>query len=321
MNQLAKPGGQGGSRDLKPIDEFRGGLNRMDEQLGMALPRHVDVDRFKRIAVTAVQQNPDLLKANRSSLFGACVTAAQLGLVTDGVLGQAYLVPYKGKVQLIPGYKGLLTLVRQSGEISSIDVDTIHKNDKVDYVMGDDSRLTIRPNWTDRGAIIGAYAIARFKDGGIQRALMTKEEIEAIRKASPSANSPAWKNHYGEMAKKTVFRRLCKMLPLSTEAQAAAAIADVADAGRVASLDHGIVVIDEPAPAIDESQDQEKPKRRRKSKPAAEENPPHDAETGEIIEGEVEVVDDQSTVGEDPSSGDDHSTAGEDPSSDDGDFF
>ena len=148
MNQLAKPSGRGSGRALKPIEEFRGGLNRMDEQLVMALPRHVDVDRFKRIAVTAVQQNPDLLKADRSSLFGACVTAAQLGLVTDGVLGQAYLVPYKGKVQLIPGYKGLLALVRQSGEISSIDVDTIHENDQVEYVMGDDSRLTIRPNWT-----------------------------------------------------------------------------------------------------------------------------------------------------------------------------
>jgi len=291
MNQLAKPSGRSSGRALKPIEEFRGGLNRMDEQLVMALPRHVDVDRFKRIAVTAVQQNPDLLKADRSSLFGACVTAAQLGLVTDGVLGQAYLVPYKGKVQLIPGYKGLLALVRQSGEISSIDVDTIHENDRVEYVMGDDSRLTIRPNWTDRGAIIGAYAIARFKDGGIQRALMTKEEIEAIRKASPSANSPAWKNHFGEMAKKTVFRRLCKMLPLSTEAQAAAAIADQADAGKVAALDHGVVVIDESEPATDESQDEEKPKRPRKSKAAAEEAPPHDTETGEVIEGEAEVVD------------------------------
>jgi len=265
MNQLAKPAGKGGSRALKPIEEFREGLNRMNEQLATALPRHVDVDRFKRIAVTAVQQNPDLLKADRRSLFEACVTAAQIGLVTDGILGQAYLVPYKGKVQLIPGYKGLLTLVRQSGEISSIDVDTIHENDEVEYVMGDESRLTIRPNWRERGAIIGAYAIARFKDGGIQRALMTKEEIDRIRNASPGKNSPAWREHYGEMAKKTVFRRLCKMLPLSTEAQAAVAVDEQAAAGRVARVDDGIVVVNEPEPEAEEQQDEEKPRRRRKA--------------------------------------------------------
>lgn len=287
MNQLAKPAGRDPGRALKPIEEFRGGLERMDEQLVMALPRHVDVDRFKRIAVTAVQQNPDLLKADRSSLFGACVTAAQLGLVTDGVLGQAYLVPYKGKVQLIPGYKGLLTLVRQSGEISSIDVDTIHEHDRVEYVMGDDSRLTIHPDWTDRGAIIGAYAIARFKDGGIQRALMTRHEIDDIRKASPSGNSPAWKNHFGEMAKKTVFRRLCKMLPLSTEAQAATALADQADAGRVATVDSAMIVVNESEPAAPE----EKPKARRgAAKPDREPVVGEDTGDGPVIEGEARAI-------------------------------
>lgn len=288
MNQLAKPVSKGGGRALKPIEEFREGLNRMNEQLATALPRHVNVDRFKRIAVTAVQQNPDLLKADRRSLFEACVTAAQIGLVTDGVLGQAYLVPYKGKVQLIPGYKGLLTLVRQSGEISSIDVDTIHEHDEVEYVMGDESRLMIRPNWRERGAIIGAYAIAHFKDGGIQRALMTKAGIDKIRNASPGKNSPAWRDHYGEMAKKTVFRRLCKMLPLSTEAQAAVGVDEQAAAGRVARVDDGIVVVNAPESDAVEQQSEEKPRRRRKAKPVAEVAHPHDPETGEIIDVQPE---------------------------------
>ena len=316
MNQLATPKSQ--SQALKPIEEIRQGFSKMEGELATALPSHIPIERFKRIAITAVQQNPALLKADRKSLFGACMTAAQIGLVTDGVLGQAYLVPYKGKVQLIPGYKGLLTLVRQSGEISSIDVNTIHENDHVDYVMGDDSHLTIRPNWTARGAIIGAYAIARFKDGGIQRALMTKEEIEEIRKASPSGNSPAWKNHYGEMAKKTAFRRLCKMLPLSTEAQAATALEDQADIGRVASVDSEMIVVSEPAPAIQE----EKPKGRRKTRKAEQEPVPEgnnldDVGEGQIIEGEAQVVDDvpEETSAEQTSADD----AGADESN--GDFF
>jgi len=315
MNQLATPKRQ--SRALKPIEEVRQGLSKMEGELATALPSHIPIERFKRVAITAVQQNPSLLKADRKSLFGACMTAAQIGLVTDGVLGQAYLVPFKGKVQLIPGYKGLLTLVRQSGEISSIDVNTIHETDQVEYVMGDDIRLTVRPNWTNRGAIIGAYAIARFKDGGIQRALMTREEIEEIRKVSPSANSPAWKNHYGEMAKKTVFRRLCKMLPLSTEAQAAADLADQADAGRIASVDSEMIIVSEPEPASQE----EKPKSRRKArkaeqKPAAED----DARDGQVIEGEAQVI--EEAVDDEPEeTSTDESTVDMDAGETAGEFF
>src|SRR5690606_18079652 len=70
----------------------------------------------------------------------------------------------------------------------------------------------------------------------------TVEEIEAIRRAAPSANSPAWKNHFGEMAKKTVFRRLAKMLPLSTEAQNAVGLADAADRGAPAQIAHGHLI-------------------------------------------------------------------------------
>lgn len=235
------------AKPAKPIDIIRAELNgpKMREQLSMALPAHVNIDRFNRVAITAISQNPSLLDADRRSLFASCMTAAQLGLVTDGVLGEAYLVPYKGKVQLIPGYRGLLKLVRQSGEISSVDVDTIHENDKVTLIAGDESRFSIETDWRDRGEVIGAYAIAHFKDGGRQRAIMTLEQIEAIRKAAPSANSPAWKNHYGEMAKKTAFRRLAKMLPLSTEAQNALGVEDAHDAGRTARIEAGALIEDQ----------------------------------------------------------------------------
>lgn len=234
-------------KQSRPIDAVRAELTSagMQSQLKMALPKHVDIDRFNRVAITAIQQNPGLLDADRRSLFAACMTAAQLGLVTDGVLGQAYLVPYKGKVQLIPGYRGLLTLARQSGEIASIDVDTIHEKDEVEFVLGDESRLVVKPKFGDRGDIIGAFAVATFKDGSKQRAVMTKDEIEVIRKRSPSGNSPAWKDNFGEMAKKTVFRRLAKMLPLSTEAQKAVGIAEAADGGKAANLRDGDLVTED----------------------------------------------------------------------------
>ena len=45
---------------------------------------------------------------------------------------------------------------------------------------------------------------------------MSKAEIEHTRQAfSKAANSKAWKDSYGEMCKKTVLRRLCKLIDLN----------------------------------------------------------------------------------------------------------
>jgi recombination protein RecT len=46
---------------------------------------------------------------------------------------------------------------------------------------------------------------------------MTSDEVEVIRSKSKAAKSGPWVNHWDEMAKKTVFRRLSKWIELSPE--------------------------------------------------------------------------------------------------------
>jgi recombination protein RecT len=61
-----------------------------------------------------------------------------------------------------------------------------------------------------------------------------------------------WKDHYSEMGRKTVIRRLAKYLPLSIEFATAAALDGQADAGEqdmAGVLDGDFVVVDEPTPA------------------------------------------------------------------------
>jgi len=193
-------------------------------QIEMALPRHVSVDRLMRVALTAVQRTPQLLECDQRSLFGAVIQAAQLGLDPDGVLGQAYLVPYRNKkrgtteVQLIPGYKGLMELARRSGHVTTFAAEVVQENDKFDLAYGLDPRLNHIPSRTgDRGAITGAYAVARMRSGDVQFVWLTKTEIDEIRDASPSSRSGPWKTHYKQMMKKTAIRRLCKLLPVSVE--------------------------------------------------------------------------------------------------------
>lgn len=206
-----------------PIDIVRAQLHlpSMREQLKTALPAHVTVEKFLRVAMTAIQQNPGLLKMDRTSLFASVVTAAQLGLLPDVQLGECYLVPFKGKVQCIPGYRGLLKLARQ-GDIGFVEAELIHSNDRTTYVLGDDSRFESIVNWRDRGEPVAVYAVAKFRDGGIcARVVMTIEEVNQIRARSQNANGPAWSDNFGEMAKKSALRRISKLLPLSTIASAA----------------------------------------------------------------------------------------------------
>jgi recombination protein RecT len=89
------------SPPVKPIDTVRAALEKMKSQFQMVLPKHITAERLFRVAMTAIQQTPKLLDCDRQSLYSAVMRSAQLGLEPDGILGQAYLIPFNGKVQFI----------------------------------------------------------------------------------------------------------------------------------------------------------------------------------------------------------------------------
>lgn len=201
--------------ELTVIDEVRGALTKMAPEFQKALPKHVSVEKFQRVVMTSLQQNPDILNTDRRSLFMACTRAAQMGLLPDGREGA--IVKYGQQAQFLPMVAGLMKMVRQSGEISSWSVQTVHENDEFDYQMGDDEYIRHKPAIRNRGALIGAYSIVTLKDGEKSREFMNAEEIDAIRQRSRSKDSGPWKTDTGEMFKKSCVRRHVKRLPLSTD--------------------------------------------------------------------------------------------------------
>lgn len=203
------------STQLQPIDEVRGALTRMAPEFQKALPKHVSVEKFQRVVMTALQSNPDLLKSDRRTLFMAATRAAQMGLLPDGREGA--IVAFGGQAQFMPMVSGIMKLVRNSGEISTWSVQAVYENDAFDYRLGDDEGISHKPALRSRGTIIGAYSIVTMKDGEKSREFMDVDQIEAIRKRSRSGNTGPWKSDYDEMAKKTVIRRHSKRLPMSTD--------------------------------------------------------------------------------------------------------
>lgn len=199
---------------------------KMQPEILKALPKHLTVDRFSRIALTSLRMNPELLKCNQTSLLGALMQSAQLGL-EPGVLGQAYLIPYNNRklgtteCQFQIGYKGLIELVRRSGYVKTIYANEICENDELEYSFGVDGTFIHKPLIKgDRGEIIAYYAIVKTKDNEYIYSVMSKTDVEKHRnqyaKGYEYASSP-WKTAFDEMAKKTVLKKLIKNLPLSSE--------------------------------------------------------------------------------------------------------
>lgn len=204
-------------RTANPVQVIRQNLTQMAPELKAALPAHVTPEKFTRVAMTAIQNNPDLQNADRRSLFGAIVRLAQDGLLPDG--REAALVLFGNKAQAMPMIAGVLKKVRQSGEVAKVSAQVVYENDLFTVRYGFDEDVEHSPPALDkpRGKAIGAYATAVLKDGSRLLEVMSLEEIEKVRSVSRSGQKGPWAQWWGEMARKTVMRRLSKRLPMSTD--------------------------------------------------------------------------------------------------------
>lgn len=201
-------------------DGLRSMLEGLKPRMQGILPKHLTAERMVRLTLMAVAKTPKLLECTQASVAESVMVASQLGLDCGGVLGSAYLVPYGNKCQLIVGYRGMIDLARRSGQIESINVRAVFKDDEFNIEYGIDDVLTHRPSTTvppAAGNLIGCYCVAKFVGGGRHVEYMSRVEIGAIRGRSKASGSGPWVTDYVEMAKKTVVRRAFKYWPMSTE--------------------------------------------------------------------------------------------------------
>ena len=215
-------------------------------QLATALPKFLDTDTFIRNALTDFRKQPALQNCSVPSVLGYYMAAAQCGLTPGVTLGQCYAVPFKNKntgqmeCEFIIGYRGMLSIVRRSGEVASVEAKAVYEKDKIEVIDGVNPNIIHeRYMGGDRGALIGAYCIVRFKGEGQEPMMeyMSKYEIDKHRKRSKAGNSGPWVTDYDEMAKKTVFRSMFKWLPISIE-QVMAVTSDGGDVKYNANADN-----------------------------------------------------------------------------------
>jgi len=280
---------------LAPIREA---LAKAQSHFAMALPstvaKYLTPERLTKIALAACSRDPKLLACTSESVLRSVMEAASLGLEpSGGVLGQAYLVPYRNnknntnEAQLIVGYRGLISLARRSGQIDDIEAHVVHERDTFVYRKGLNQALDHEPFLgDDPGEVTAAYAIAHIKGSARPHVeVMSASEIIRIRDRSRAKDSGPWKTDHEEMCRKTVIRRLCKYLPMSSELVRAMEVEDAAETGT------NLRVVDQEALfAYVATKPDEKPQTKRIAEKvkgqqkAAQQEPAHDPDTGEVFD-------------------------------------
>lgn len=242
-------------RDLNGLSKFLAGQMK---QIKSVIASIVTPEKMARIALNELRNNDYLLKIaiqNPESFVNAVVQASHLGLEIGGSLGQAYLVPFKGEVKMMPGYRGLISLARRSGEISSINAEIVYTGDEFDLELGLETKVKHKPRLSgSRGDPYLAYMVAHFKDGGSHFEWMTIEEIMSIKARSSAVQSgkkTPWDTDRDEMIRKTVIRRGWKYLPMSIEMQNASAIETANDQGNSVVIEGDSVVVSQTTESID----------------------------------------------------------------------
>lgn len=218
---------------LTVIDQVRQDLTNMGKDFNTVLPPNVPLNKFISVAVTAVQNNQDILNADRASLYAACYKAAKDGLLPDNK--EAALVIYNTniaprgqpdkwvkKVQYMPMVEGIKKKIYNTKLTETILTAVVYENELKDFsyhIDQDGQHLSHRPMiFGDRGNPVGAYAMTTMKESGeLCIEFITKEEIDKIRAASKGKDGVTWTTWWAEMAKKSAIRRLAKRLPQHDE--------------------------------------------------------------------------------------------------------
>jgi recombination protein RecT len=212
-----------------------------------------------QIVVSELKKNPKLLdafKENPSSLFASILAGAEIGLIPSDMLGEFYLIPRridnKQTVTPLIGYKGLVSILLRSGEITKIHTECVYEGDHFEAIYGLEKNIIHKPNFeTERSAntLKFVYAVAKLKNGEYQFQVLSKGEILKIKALSRYDNDLYFndkKDPQMWMVRKTALIQLSKMLPKDFYGKKAVEMDGQLEGGAILSLDedNNIKIID-----------------------------------------------------------------------------
>lgn len=210
---------------------FKALVEHCAPQLQAVMPKGFKAERLVQMAVAAYSRTPKLAQCSNTSILSCCLQCATLGLEPSAVdgLGRAYILPYWNKntksyeAQFMLGKNGMIELARRSGEVKSIRTQCVYDDDDFEYWEDESGvHFSYRPNLDsvhDAEHMRLVFLSCHLKDGGLVLLVMSKPEVDAVRRRSQASSNGPWVTDFEAMAEKTVIRRAFNrgMLPRSVE--------------------------------------------------------------------------------------------------------
>ncbi len=187
-------------------------------------------EAFNAIMTQALFGNPELANCDPLSVQLAILRCARLGIAPLGQVDGGWLIPRKGKAVFQISYDGLLGVVSATLGLIDVRTEIVCTGDEFSYEPSSEKPITHKVQTDgERGSMLGVWAQVRVaaegSQVGVYATYLSKADVERRRRIG-FANSPAWKNHYEAMARKTALHQVFKYMPKGLNRNKSAAISD-----------------------------------------------------------------------------------------------
>lgn len=199
--------------NVKPADLVINQFGDLIAKGQLEFPKNYNYVSAVKYAALVISQTKSLCDCTKSSIAQALSDMALQGL--DISKKHGYFIKYANELKFFRSYLGDVAAIMQSGFVKAIKALVVYEGDTFETGIVNDEEVVLchQTSFANKNnPIIGAYAVAILPEGAKIYCIMTKKEIDKSWAKSTNANNTTQRDFPQEMAKRTVIRRLVKML-------------------------------------------------------------------------------------------------------------
>lgn len=175
-------------------------------------------EKLARSFAWEINTNDKLRICSQLSIVNAFYKCCEYGLDPASSLGQAWLIPYKGAIDLQIGYRGWLKLLFNNPHVANVYSYGVYKDDFFEYELGMNPNIKHVPSKEKqhKDNLIATYGVVKLKSGEVQIKVCFRDEINESMECSRNSHKPdsPWITHFESMALVVPIRKLGKNLGL-----------------------------------------------------------------------------------------------------------
>lgn len=210
---VVKQQNNGAVANVKPADIVINQFGDLIEKGQLEFPKNYNYVSAVKYAALVISQTKSLADCTKSSIAQALSDMALQGL--DISKKHGYFIKYANELKFFRSYLGDVAAIMQSGFVKDIKALVVYEGDTFETGIVNDEEVVLchQTSFANKdNPIIGAYAVAILPEGAKTYCIMTKKEIDKSWAKSTNTNNITQRDFPQEMAKRTVIRRLVKML-------------------------------------------------------------------------------------------------------------